>query len=53
MDSSLFQQRIKGFWGRYPLEMFVGTEGLMIGFQAWDYTTLTLCPTLTFWSLFR
>jgi hypothetical protein len=47
-DSSLFRSRIKETWGRYPLEMFVSTEALLVACQAWDCTSLTFVPTLNF-----
>ena len=47
-DSSLFRTRIKETWGRYPLEMFVSTEALLVACQAWDCTSLTFVPTLNF-----
>jgi GH3 auxin-responsive promoter len=48
MDSTLFRERIKEFWGRYPLEIFASTEGGVIATQGWDYSTLTLVPQLNF-----
>jgi hypothetical protein len=48
MDSTLFRERIKEYWGRYPLEIFASTEGGVIATQGWDYTTLTLVPQLNF-----
>ncbi|MEZ4501429.1 MAG: GH3 auxin-responsive promoter family protein [Dehalococcoidia bacterium] len=48
MDSSLFRERIREYWGRYPLEVFASTEGGIIAAQSWDYTTLTLIPSLNF-----
>jgi hypothetical protein len=48
MDSSLFRERIREYWGRYPLEIFVSSEALITGLQAWDTTTLTFTPHLNF-----
>lgn len=48
MDSSLFRDRIHEYWGRYPLELLASTEGGVIAAQSWDYSSLTLIPTLNF-----
>lgn len=48
MDSTLFRERIKNYWGRYPLEIFASTEGGVIATQGWDYSSLTLVPQLNF-----
>lgn len=47
-DASLFREKIRQYWGVYPLEMFVSSEGLLVGIQGWDKTSLTFCPTLNF-----
>ena len=47
-DASLFREKIRQYWGVYPLEMFVSSEGLLVGVQGWDKTSLTFCPTLNF-----
>lgn len=48
MDSSLFRERIRDYWGRYPLEVFASTEGGVLATQCWDYGPLTLVPHLNF-----
>ncbi|HEY8489689.1 MAG TPA: GH3 auxin-responsive promoter family protein, partial [Dehalococcoidia bacterium] len=48
MDASLFREKIREQWGRYPLEVYASTEGVLMAIQAWDYTTMTFIPTLNF-----
>jgi hypothetical protein len=48
LDSALFRDRIHELWGRYPLDTLVNTEGGFIAMQAWDFTSMTLIPSLNF-----
>ena len=48
VDSSIFREKIKELWGRYPLEVYAGTEGGIYATQTWDYGSLTFVPTLNF-----
>ena len=48
MDASLFRERIRETWGRYPLEFLASSEGLVIATQSWDFTTMTFFPSLNF-----
>ena len=48
VDSRIFREKIKELWGRYPLEVYAGTEGGVYATQAWDYDSLTFIPTLNF-----
>ena len=47
-DSSVFRERVKQIWGRYPLDVYGGTEGLIIATQTWDYQGMTFIPHLNF-----
>jgi hypothetical protein len=47
-DSSVFKKRIKELWGRYPLELYIGTEGGVYAAQTWEYGGLTFIPNLNF-----
>jgi len=47
-DTEVFKERIKELWGRYPLEMYAGTEGGIYALQAWDYEGMTFIPNLNF-----
>ena len=47
-DSTIFKKRVKELWGRYPLELYVGTEGGIYATQTWDYEGMTFVPNLNF-----
>jgi len=47
-DSTIFKKKVKELWGRYPLELYVGTEGGIYATQAWDYEGMTFVPNLNF-----
>ncbi len=47
-DSSVFRERIKDMWGRYPLDVYGGTEGIIMATQTWDYQGLTFIPHTNF-----
>ncbi|MBE9477719.1 MAG: GH3 auxin-responsive promoter family protein, partial [Chloroflexi bacterium] len=47
-DSSVFRERIKEMWGRYPLDVYGGTEGIIMATQTWDYQGLTFVPHTNF-----
>jgi hypothetical protein len=47
-DSSVFREKIKQMWGRYPLNVYGGTEGLIMATQTWDYQGMTFIPHLNF-----
>jgi hypothetical protein len=48
MDSSLFRPQIVEQWGSDPLELIASTEGLFLGMQTWDRSTITLIPYFNF-----
>jgi len=48
MDASLFRDRIRDYWGRYPLDLLASTEGGVVAMQGWDYTTMSLITPLNF-----
>lgn len=48
LDSGVYQDRIKELWGRYPLDVYAGTEGGVIATQTWDYDGMTFIPNLNF-----
>lgn len=43
-DTQVFKEKIKEMWGRYPLDVYAGTEPLMIAMQTWDYQAMTFFP---------
>jgi hypothetical protein len=47
-DSAIFKTRIKELWGKYPLEVYAGTEGGVYATQTWDYDGMTFVPNLNF-----
>jgi len=48
LDSSVYKNKIKELWGRYPLDVYVSTEGSVIATQTWDYDSMTFIPNLNF-----
>jgi len=47
-DGSVFRQKVKEMWGRYPLDVYGGTEGIIMATQTWDYQGMTFIPHLNF-----
>jgi phenylacetate-coenzyme A ligase PaaK-like adenylate-forming protein len=47
-DSAIFKDRVKDLWGKYPLELYAGTEGGVYAMQTWDYEGMTFVPNLNF-----
>lgn len=48
LDSSIYRDKIKELWGRYPLDVYASTEGSIIATQTWDYGGMTFVPNLNF-----
>jgi hypothetical protein len=48
MDTSILRERIKYYWGRYPLEAYGSAELLAAAFQTWDYKDMVFVPTIAF-----
>ena len=48
LDSGVYREKIKELWGRYPLDVYTGTEGGIIATQTWDYAGMTFIPNLNF-----
>jgi phenylacetate-coenzyme A ligase PaaK-like adenylate-forming protein len=44
----VYREKIKEYWGRYPLDLYAGTEGSVMATQAWDYSGMTFIPDLNF-----
>jgi len=47
-DGKVFRERVKEMWGRYPLDVYGGTEGIIMAIQTWDYQGMTFVPHLNF-----
>jgi len=48
LDSWVYRDKIKELWGRYPLDIYSGTEGGIIATQTWDCDGMTFIPNLNF-----
>jgi hypothetical protein len=48
IDGSIFREKIKEMWGRYPLDFHGCTEAPLIAMQTWDYKGMTFIPQLNF-----
>ncbi|MFC1995932.1 GH3 auxin-responsive promoter family protein [Chloroflexota bacterium] len=48
LDSGVYRDKIKELWGKYPLDVYAGTEGGIIATQTWDYDGMTFIPSLNF-----
>jgi hypothetical protein len=48
LDSSIYRDKIKEYWGRYPLDIYSNTEAGIIATQCWDYGSMTFIPHLNF-----
>jgi hypothetical protein len=47
-DSNVYREKIKEQWGRYPLDAYGVTEGVVIATQLWDYGDMTFIPNINF-----
>jgi hypothetical protein len=48
IDGSIYREKIKEMWGRYPLDFHGCTEAPLIAMQTWDYQGLTFIPQLNY-----
>ncbi len=48
IDGSVYREKIKEMWGRYPLDFHGCTEAILIAMQTWDYRDMTFIPHLNF-----
>ncbi len=48
LDSWVYREKIRSMWGRYPLDVYIGTEAGVIATQTWDYDSMTFIPNLNF-----
>jgi hypothetical protein len=46
IDGSIYKEKIKEMWGRYPLDFHGCTEAPIIAMQTWDYQGMTFVPHL-------
>jgi hypothetical protein len=48
LDSWIYKDKIKEFWGRHPLDLYSSSEGGVMATQTWDYESMTFVPNLNF-----
>ena len=46
IDGTIYREKIKEMWGRYPLDFHGCTEAPLIAMQTWDYQGMTFIPHL-------
>ena len=46
IDGTIYREKIKEMWGRYPLDFHGCTEAPLIAMQTWDYEGMTFVPHL-------
>lgn len=49
MDTSIYREKVKYYWGKEPLEMYGATEAGTIATQAWNKKGMTFFPATGFW----
>jgi hypothetical protein len=47
-DGVVYKDKIEAMWGVRPLDVYAGTEGLILAMQTWDYSGMTFTPHLNF-----
>ena len=47
-DTTIFREKLKEMWGRYPLNVYAFTEAVVVAVQTWDYQGMTFLPHLNF-----
>ena len=45
-DTSIYKEKIKEMWGRYPLDVYASAESALIAMETWDYEGMTFAPHL-------
>jgi hypothetical protein len=53
IDSSIYREKIKKMWGRYPLDFHGCTEAMIIAMETWDYQGMTFVPNLQLYEFIR
>ena len=48
IDGSIYKEKIKEMWGRYPLDFHGCTEAPLIAMQTWDHQGMSFIPHLNF-----
>jgi hypothetical protein len=48
MDATVYREKIKKMWGRYPLSVYGSTETVIMATQLWDHGAMTFLPHTNF-----
>ncbi|MBN1335197.1 MAG: GH3 auxin-responsive promoter family protein [Deltaproteobacteria bacterium] len=48
MDTEVYRQKIREYWGQEPLELYGGTEVWWVAYQTWDREGMTFIPDNNF-----
>jgi hypothetical protein len=48
-DTAIYREKIRGMWGKLPLDLYAFTEGGPIAVQTWGYEGMTFFPSLNFY----
>ena len=49
MDTAVLREKIKYYWGQYPLEAYGSAEMLATAFQTWDHKDMVFVPSIAFY----
>jgi len=47
-DTTIYREKVKEMWGKYPLEVYGCTESMIIALQTWDCQGMTFTPHFNF-----
>jgi len=48
LDSWVYREKIHELWGKYPLDLYAGTEIGVVATQVWDCGSMSFIPNLNF-----
>jgi len=49
MDTTILREKIKYYWGRYPLEAYASAEMTLIALQTWNKRGMIFVPSIAFY----
>jgi hypothetical protein len=47
-DGVVYNRKIENMWGRYPTNLYGGTEALLVAVQTWEHGDMTFVPSIDF-----
>ena len=47
-DATVYRERIREMWGRYPLQIYSTSESILVALQPWDAEAMTFVPHFNF-----